>query len=194
MRVICEKCGHETAGVVHTCPICGGRMTKPVPKTLRCPRCGISLNSDAYRSHNIHRCGRCGGFWVSERSFAVLTSECDVYRDETVSPEYDRPAFPREDPYLVCPSCTEIMNRFNFGGGSAVMIDTCAGCGYWLDAGELEKIREFIAAGGLQQRQNSQITANSSDIRMLQQDVGEIKMMQNILHKFKKARIFLRGF
>jgi Zn-finger nucleic acid-binding protein len=53
------------------------------------------------------------------------------------------------------------MNRKNFAKISGVIIDECKPHGIWLDGGELELIRTFIADGGLERAQNKQIEKNS---------------------------------
>jgi Zn-finger nucleic acid-binding protein len=49
------------------------------------------------------------------------------------------------------------MNRANFARISGVIIDTCHGHGMWFDPGEMEKIMDFIAHGGLQKAKEAEI-------------------------------------
>jgi Zn-finger nucleic acid-binding protein len=51
--------------------------------------------------------------------------------------------------YIKCPVCSNIMNRLNYARISGVLIDFCREHGYWLDNGELEKIAQWVATGGL---------------------------------------------
>jgi Zn-finger nucleic acid-binding protein len=52
--------------------------------------------------------------------------------------------------YLRCPECSQPMMRMNFGRRSGVILDACKRHGTWFDAGELERVRDFVCAGGLQ--------------------------------------------
>jgi Zn-finger nucleic acid-binding protein len=42
------------------------------------------------------------------------------------------------------------MNRKNFGGMSGVVVDVCKKHGTWFDEGELPRVLEFVASGGLE--------------------------------------------
>ncbi len=52
--------------------------------------------------------------------------------------------------YLACPVCKEFMHRRNWGSHSGVIVDKCEDHGTWYDEGEVEKIQEFIAHGGIE--------------------------------------------
>jgi Zn-finger nucleic acid-binding protein len=63
-----------------------------------------------------------------------------------------------------------MMNRTNFARISGVIVDTCRGHGIWFDPGELEKIMDFIAHGGL-------VKAKEVDLQRLkdEEDLMKIK-------------------
>ena len=42
------------------------------------------------------------------------------------------------------------MNRVNWGRHSGVIVDRCEEHGTWYEPGEVEKIREFVALGGVE--------------------------------------------
>jgi Zn-finger nucleic acid-binding protein len=67
-----------------------------------------------------------------------------------------RPAAAVEAPitYVRCPRCAKPMNRMNFGRRSGVIVDACRDHGTWLDAGELERVRDFVRAHGLDGEQH----------------------------------------
>jgi hypothetical protein len=47
-------------------------------------------------------------------------------------------------PRIDCPKCAGPMDRRRYGLGSPTVIDVCeAGCGIWLDAGELADLEKF---------------------------------------------------
>jgi Zn-finger nucleic acid-binding protein len=48
---------------------------------------------------------------------------------------------------LACPICGGVMEAFNYGGDSGVLLDRCGICkGIWLDGGELEKVLMYVEA------------------------------------------------
>jgi Zn-finger nucleic acid-binding protein len=106
----------------------------------------------------------------------------DVYKDETIPDEYQRKPVPREDAYLPCPVCAGLMPRKNFRRISGVLIDICRDHGVWLDAGELEQIRCFIANGGLDTVRDADILANREEIESMKTSLRDVEFMQKVLH------------
>lgn len=86
------------------------------------------------------------------------------------------------------------MNRKNFGRISGVMIDKCGRHGVWLDAGELEKIRHFIADGGMERSRDREIVKNRDQIRDLASTVRDINFTQRLIHFWNPKRWLFRGF
>ncbi|MEJ2032881.1 MAG: zf-TFIIB domain-containing protein [Deltaproteobacteria bacterium] len=80
------------------------------------------------------------------------------------SPCLPRPSLDNESEYFKCARCEAVMVRRNFRRISGVLIDVCRDHGVWLDAGELEQIRCFIANGGLDKSQDREIQKNSIEI------------------------------
>jgi len=109
-------------------------------------------------------CPRCGGLWLDRGEFRLLTRESDVYK-ENFKDEYLRE--PLKDPveYISCVRCGKFMNRKNFGKISGVVIDECGKHGVWLDRGEIEKIRHFIADGGLERAQDLEIEKTRTELK-----------------------------
>ena len=193
--VTCSHCGHQIRGRVRVCPMCGGELVAAPPqKAVVCPRCGGTLESSAYHDHPLAKCTRCGGLWVPSRDFEVLTTERDVYRDDSVPTAFARPPLAVDDGYLPCPCCGGRMNRLNFKRISGVMIDGCRDCGWWLDAGELESIRAFIAAGGLEKAQDKEILQQHEELRDLARSVDHLEFMQKVIHRWNFKRWLFDGF
>jgi Zn-finger nucleic acid-binding protein len=68
--------------------------------------------------------------------------------------------------YRPCPTCSQVMNRRNYGGTSGVVIDTCKIHGSWFDADELARVIAWIRTGGLaQSRERQARDAEASDKR-----------------------------
>ena len=51
--------------------------------------------------------------------------------------------------YRPCVRCGKMMNRVNFGRLSGTVVDSCRGHGTFLDTGALNRIVEFVQAGGV---------------------------------------------
>lgn len=193
---VCNHCGQKTYGNVKECPVCGGEIVIPEAQegSLSCPRCRCTLQRYAYRMTVLDTCPQCGGLWLDRSEFTRLTSECDVYRDESLEPEYHRPPHPQAEGYVPCARCGQLMCRKNFGGISGVMIDMCRDCGYWLDDGELRQIRTFIASGGLEKAQDKKLARHASQLASLDTRVNNLEFMQRVLHKWNIKRWFFQGF
>jgi Zn-finger nucleic acid-binding protein len=93
----------------------------------------------------------CCGIFVAVEDLKALISEQEK-RAMSPAPGAHGPAgttaTAQPVAYLPCPVCQGLMNRVNYGRSSGVIIDHCRNHGYWLDAGELEKIAQWVAAGG----------------------------------------------
>ncbi len=194
-KVTCPHCGHQTNGLVRICPLCGGEIVKnPVKGVSLCPRCDVALENYDYHGHRLDRCPICNGLWIHNQDFEILTSERDVYRDDDAPAEFVRKPPPREEGYLKCACCRQQMNRLNFKRISGVVIDWCRDCGWWLDAGELESIRAFIAAGGMEKAQDKEIAKANDEIRDLAGRVDHLEFMQKALHRWNFKRWLFDGF
>lgn len=171
----CDYCAGEITlaerNLGHACPECYARMPrgsrfccecgieiKPVAlrasrASARCPRCQGELVICDHDQGRFTECSACGGIWLDATTFDTVLTQRDTealtasIRTATTV----KSAAPVENTvkYLPCPSCGTLMNRRNFAGGSGIIVDSCKGHGYWFDAAELEKVLEFIKAGGL---------------------------------------------
>ena len=118
---------------------------------MNCPNCGHGLRTSVYEGIDIETCDTCGGEWLD----AVEPSAITVIREKRFSPEERRAiaaATPttsvhlgKADRDLVCPKCGATTDAVNYGGTSGIIIDRCTGGGgFWLDAGELEKVQMLV--------------------------------------------------
>ena len=87
-----------------------------------------------------------------------------------------------------------MMSRRNFKSISGVLIDSCINCGIWLDKGELEFIRNFVASGGLDKSQDNKLVKHELQIEALDDRISDVELMQKMLNKYSLKRIFFRGF
>ena len=181
----CKFCDKDFNKKMRYCPFCGGGHKKEiVHQTPICPRCKCELTNQGYRRTTLAVCPECSGLWMDAREFKQLTSERDVYADDTVAYEFNRKPFPEEKEYLPCVRCDSLMWRKNFRKISGVLIDICHDHGMWLDAGELEQIRCFIANGGLDESQDKDFMMNKQEIESIAGRVKEVEFMQKVLHRW----------
>ena len=193
--VACPHCGHNIKGIVRVCPVCGGGITKDISDVeAKCPRCGCGLDKCDYNGHHIEKCPGCSGYWIHVQDFEALTSERNVYLDSSVRDDFVRKPLSPEEGYLPCACCGKRMNRLNFRKITGIIIDWCRDCGWWLDAGELESIRAFIASGGLEKAQDKEIDAVKTEVQDLEGRVDHLEFMQKILHRWNMKRIRYDGF
>ncbi|MBI4847330.1 MAG: zf-TFIIB domain-containing protein [Nitrospirae bacterium] len=191
----CAHCGKNINVKYSTCPLCGGQNgedIKPAPPV--CPRCRVDLRLIAKDGEEYDLCTQCGGLWLDKGEFHRSTSESDVYRKENFKDEYQKgPAIDTVE-YVPCVRCGKLMNRKNFGQISGVIIDECRKHGVWLDGGELEKIRHFIADGGLEKVQDLKIEENRAELRDLATRVADVDFTQRVIHFWDWKRWLFRGW
>jgi len=149
------------------------------------------MKAHMYREIEIDLCPACSGVWLDPDHFKYLTSERDVYADRHIPHQYVKQSLSSEYGYLPCTQCEKLMLRVNFGGISSILIDICRDHGVWLDKGELEQIRCFIANGGLEASQNKEITEIKDELQLLAGKLQDVEFMQAILHsRDLKYRLF----
>ena len=190
----CEHCGKNINVKSVVCPLCGCRIHDPAPlSTPVCPRCKISLVSHVEEGEEYDICKQCGGQWLDRMEFRRATRESDVYTKERFEKEYLRA--PPKDPleYIPCVRCGQFMTRKNFAKISGVIIDECAKHGVWLDAGEVEKIRHFIADGGLEKAQDLEIERNRNELKSLATKVDTVAFSHKLIHFWNMKRWMFGG-
>lgn len=117
---------------------------RPGGSGLTCPRDGAALAATSQGGHDHHLCAECGGRFIPGATFPALAAAVAAMPELQAPPGSVGPVR-----YLRCPSCAGPLHRHNYLRVSGVVIDECRACGVWLDAGELERIGVFLAAGGL---------------------------------------------
>ena len=107
---------------------------------MRCPRDATELTAEQEYAMEVHRCSHCHGVWLDH-------DELDKLEATVASTEEERRAtvmyaeIPSE---LKCPVCDKQMTAFDYRAHS-VQLDTCDEHGWWLDAGEEQRVRDVIA-------------------------------------------------
>jgi Zn-finger nucleic acid-binding protein len=147
-----------------------------------------------FSSDKYELCPACGGLWLDRGKFRMATRESDVYREESlIINEYVKKPAQDTVTYVPCVRCGKRMNRKNFAKISGVIIDECGNHGVWLDAGEIEKIRHFIADGGLERVQDREIEKNRVEIERLAIKVDQTAFIQNLLNFWNFKRWLFGG-
>ncbi len=115
---------------------------------MKCPACGNELEEMTAGDVAVDVCkGGCGGIWFDwlemkkfdEPHESAGEAILEVERDDSVTVDHSK--------RLNCPKCDGIvMMRHFFSIKKEVEVDECPGCGgFWLDAGELGKIRSLFS-------------------------------------------------
>ena len=188
--LICDMCHHEFSSTLANCPYCGALRPNPKKEpdcSFSCPRCEMALVAAHVRKSEINICPQCYGLWLDPVEFKFLTSERDVYADESIPKIYEKIPIantPENQMYIRCPRCQDIMNRINFKKTSGIIIDQCADHGFWLDAGELERIRCFVANVDTEAELSKRIDLNKEEIKNLNQELKNVELVQRVTQMY----------
>lgn len=93
---------------------------------------------------------------------AALKDEATARRDAA----RERPVV-----YLRCPECGNQMLRRTFGKVSYLLVNYCAGHGYWIARAELDGIAAYLAGGGEVLELKEQALRLEERIRQLDNDI-----------------------
>ena len=192
----CQYCGKRFSKNMRFCPFCAGEHKMEVTiKTALCPSCKTKLKVRRYRGVEINVCPRCEGIWLDTEKFRRVSSERDTYQDEKILYRYVKKGLKRGEGYRACVRCGVLMYKRNFKKISGVVIDVCNDHGIWLDKGELDQIRCFIANGGLEKYQeflDHRISYNHNQIRKIAGSLHNIEFMQKMMNLYNPKYWLLR--
>lgn len=116
---------------------------------MKCPACGNQLQEVTVSDVTVDVCkDGCGGIWFDNFELKKFDEPhesagqelLDIERDETIVIDHTK----RRN----CPKCDDVvMMRHFFSVKMEVEVDECPNCGgFWLDAGELENIRNLFSS------------------------------------------------
>lgn len=106
---------------------------------MNCPRHDVPLVHDDHLGVAIDRCPQCGGFWLDHHELEEVES---AHADEET--RRGTRDYARREGELRCPACGKVMTAFNYRAHN-LEIDVCDDHhGYWLDAGEEERLRDVL--------------------------------------------------
>ena len=123
-------------------------------KAHLCPRCQLAMKDVLHEDIEVDKCERCQGVWVEhadEKTVLQIKPETFTMDELNQLRSHYEPLGKKEPVcYIPCPICKQLMQRKNWGSHSGVIVDKCRDHGTWYDKGEIEKIQEFITAGGVE--------------------------------------------
>jgi Zn-finger nucleic acid-binding protein len=161
--------------------------------TLFCPKCKAPLYIAYAHDIEVDYCAQCKGVWVDPvHEKDLLNMQPEVFTlDELkrLRKLYQPLLKVDKSGYVPCPICKELMTRRNWGSYSGVIVDRCEEHGTWYDAGELEKIREFIKLGGVEY-EKYKVTNQALD-ELDQKLVREVhRLDQQTSSSYRRARFY----
>jgi Zn-finger nucleic acid-binding protein len=192
--IACPSCfGMMFLGSRH-CPRCGAQAERAEMKTdgahrFNCPRCRVLMEAVAVGAATLRECARCSGLWVEAMTFEQICEDREqqsaalaglIARRE-VGEGGNSDGHVR---YVPCPQCAQLMNRVNFARCSGVVVDVCKGHGTWFDRDELQRVVEFIRAGGMSTARHREIEQLNEERRQLRQEQLAAATRNNSLRGF----------
>jgi Zn-finger nucleic acid-binding protein len=171
----CEHCGARLATVA--CPSCFGMMfvgakfcshcgtkaerTEVAAETHEfCPRCRVEMEAVLIGKTHLEECPHCEGIWADADSLQQICADREQQAAVLgmATPQAAATVNIEEHiHYIPCPVCKDLMNRVNFAHCSGVIVNVCTKHGTWFDKDELQRIVEFIRAGGMDKDRAEQI-------------------------------------
>ncbi len=164
----CKCCGAPLLENVPVCSYCHAKIdvdlsakgfqTVHAPERFRtCPVCkkemdvlNIGQEDDPFY---IDRCPACLGIFLDTGELDAIVRETvpsvrHINAEKLKQLKREMLDYNKTVSYRACPVCGKLMNRENYGKFSGVIVDRCRNHGVYLDAGELQLIQRWIAAGG----------------------------------------------
>jgi len=111
---------------------------------MKCPACDHELTEFQVGSVTVDICqDGCGGIWFDAFELKKVDEEHEAAGEHLVNIKRGPVRRLDASSKRACPRCDGVkLKRHLFSPKSSVEVDHCPNCaGYWLDAGELEKIR-----------------------------------------------------
>ncbi len=115
---------------------------------MNCPACGKTLKTIKADEIEVDICeGGCGGIWFDWFELSKVDEPDEFAGEQLLDVARDPNCHVDPGARRDCPHCDDVvMMRHFFSVKREVAVDECPKCaGYWLDAGELTKIRNLFS-------------------------------------------------
>jgi uncharacterized protein len=119
-----------------------------INQPIKCPACFNELTPIEVGAVTVDVCRGCGGIWFDLFELQRFDEEHETAGEWLMQVGREKQIQVDPQRKRECPRCAGVkLKRHYYSPRRRVEVDECPGCGgYWLDAGELEKIREETAA------------------------------------------------
>ena len=165
---------------------------------MKCPRTGKALNPVKVAGIEVDVSEGCGGVWFDNFELEKFTAPSSIIGEVLVEhlKNYHNPLVKNYE-RISCPRDTDVvMMRRYYSSKFQIEIDECPQCGgIWLDAEELEKIRELFPNHGDYENTQKIFVAevmSSPDVKSHQKEhekfVGKMEHLSNVLWSMLGAR------
>jgi Zn-finger nucleic acid-binding protein/uncharacterized protein YxjI len=105
---------------------------------MNCPDCQGKLVPRTYEGVVLDQCIQCSGILLTE----LKLKQIEVSQEQTLDKNKQHSQSRGYDSTRHCPSCSQVMEKKQYGKFKGKTIDTCNACKLiWLDEGELEDIQ-----------------------------------------------------
>lgn len=111
---------------------------------MKCPACFHELTQFTIGGVTVDACeGGCAGIWFDAFELQRLDEQHEVAAAKVLHLQHNPALVVDRARKRDCPRCASVkLKRHFFSAKKQVEVDHCPSCGgYWLDTGELEKIR-----------------------------------------------------
>jgi len=157
----CPHCYQRIPAESRFCAVCARPIQPPQAEgaalaSHRCPRCDLPMREKNIGDFKVVACGSCGGLFIPHQTFEMMQDASTRVVEALGGSKQSESVLEAKVQYLRCPVCRTIMNRKNFVRVSGVIVDVCRPHGIWFDAGEMEKIMDFMARGGLRKAREAE--------------------------------------
>ncbi len=179
----------------------GLKIAQRAGRTVQCPKCAKPLIVAIEEGWEVDFCNQCKGIWVDvweEKELLRIKPEAFTMDELKRLHAFYKP-LGKADPvrYVPCPVCKELMNRKIWGSYSGIIIDKCYKHGTWYDDGELTKIQEYVASGGIEYEKMAMMEDGFNAVNSkLTSEVSRINQkLIGIYSRSKMAQLYsLSGF
>jgi len=176
---VCPGCYARLLRGAHFCMECGlsiqPQTLHSLPADLACPRCKAALRRRTLGKGDVIECSSCAGLWLAHETVRRLVEQAEHEDLEPFDFAQATPAVAvgtRFEGYIPCVACAQLMQRRNFAGTSGVIVDVCGPHGVWFDHRELERVLEYVRAGGLRRSRERELQRQEERLRRLRDDTA----------------------